>query len=83
MKYVSDTRQADPFALSDAAFKVLHAMRKLGGRPTLDSLAALTNKSEPTLYRLFAELVRADFPVVLSPANGGGSRRKGRRDGAL
>jgi predicted DNA-binding transcriptional regulator YafY len=78
-KYVSDTPSANPFALSDGAFKVLHGLRALGGHPTFKSLAELTGKSEPTLYRHFAELVDAGFPVALSPAKAGSLQRKTKR----
>ena len=56
------------FALSDRAFVIFHAVRKLGGCPSLDALAELTGKSPATLYRALAELHDVGFPVSLSPA---------------
>ena len=56
------------FALSDRAFVVFHAMKKLGGCPSLNALAELTGKSTPTIYRALAELHDAGFPVALSPS---------------
>lgn len=56
------------FALSDRAFVVYHAMKELGGFPSLTELAELTGKSPATLYRALAELHDVGFPVALNPS---------------